>query len=159
MSGRPVELFPLFAGLETLTGIGPKTAKFFPQMGVETPRDLLFTLPHTGVDRRSRGSIQDADLPGVVTVTVTIGEHRAPRNRGGAYRILVEDDLTSFQLVYFHARGDYLERSMPTGSRRVVSGRVEIFDSLAQMVHPEYAVKEEDAAEIPGFEPVYPLTL
>ncbi len=94
-----------------------------------------------------------------MTVTVTIGEHRAPRNRGGAYRILVEDDLTSFQLVYFHARGDYLERSMPTGSRRVVSGRVEIFDSLAQMVHPEYAVKEEDAAEIPGFEPVYPLTL
>ena len=158
MSGRPVELFPLFAGLETLTGIGPKTAKFFPQIGVETPRDLLFTLPHTGVDRRLRGSIQDADLPGVVTVTVTIGEHRAPRNRGGAYRILVEDDLTSFQLVYFHARGDYLERSMPTGSRRVVSGRVEIFDSLAQMVHPEYAVKEEDAAEIPGFEPVYPLT-
>jgi ATP-dependent DNA helicase RecG len=158
MSGRPVELFPLFAGLETLTGIGPKTTKFFPQIGVETPRDLLFTLPHTGVDRRSRGSIQDADLPGVVTVTVTIGEHRAPRNRGGAYRILVEDDLTSFQLVYFHARGDYLERSMPTGSRRVVSGRVEIFDSLAQMVHPEYAVKEEDAAEIPGFEPVYPLT-
>jgi ATP-dependent DNA helicase RecG len=158
MSGRPAELFPLFAGLETLTGIGPKTAKLFPQMGIEAPRDLLFTLPHTGVDRRLRGSIQDADLPGVVTVAVTIGEHRAPRNRGGAYRIQVEDDQTSFQLVYFHARGDYLERTLPTGSRRIVSGRVEIFDNLAQMVHPEHAVTEEDAVEIPVFEPVYPLT-
>lgn len=158
MSGRPASLFPLFAGLETLTGIGPKTAKLLPQIGVETPRDLLFTLPHTGIDRRLRATIQDAVLPGTVTVAVTIGEHRAPRNRGGAYRIHVEDDQTSFQLVYFHARGDYLERSLPTGSRRVVSGRVEIFDSIAQMVHPEHAVAEEDAPEIPVFEPVYPLT-
>ena len=158
MSGRPSELFSLFAGLETLSGIGPKTAKLFPQMGIEAPRDLLFTLPHTGVDRRLRGSIQEADLPGVVTVTVMIGAHRPPRNRGGAYRIQVEDEQTSFQLVYFHARGDYLERILPTGSQRVVSGRVEIFDSIAQMVHPDHAVTPEDAAAIPSFEPVYPLT-
>ena len=158
MNGRPAKLFPLFAGLETLTGIGPKTAKLFPQLGIEAPRDLLFTLPNTGIDRRLRPSIQDADLPGVVTVAVTIGAHRAPRNRGGAYRIQVEDDQTSFQLVYFHARGDYLERSLPTGSRQIVSGRVEVFDSVAQMVHPEHAVPEDEATDIPVFEPVYPLT-
>jgi ATP-dependent DNA helicase RecG len=158
MSGRPASLFPLFAGLETLSGIGPKTAKLFPQMGIEAPRDLLFTMPHTGVDRRLRSTIKDAVLPGVVTVAITIGQHRPPRNRGGAYRIHVEDEQTSFQLVYFHARGDYLERSMPTGSRRVVSGRVEIFDGIAQMVHPEHAVSEDEAADIPVFEPVYPLT-
>lgn len=158
MNGRPAELFPLFAGLETLTGIGPKTAKLFPQLGIEAPRDLLFTLPNTGIDRRLRPSIQDADLPGVVTVAVTIVAHRAPRNRGGAYRIQVEDDQTSFQLVYFHARGDYLERLLPTGSRQIVSGRVEVFDSVAQMVHPEHAVPEDEATDIPVFEPVYPLT-
>ena len=158
MSGRPASLFPLFAGLETLTGVGPKTAKLFPQMGIEAPRDLLFTLPHTGIDRRLRGSIIDAILPAVVTVAVTIGEHRPPRNRGGAYRIHVEDDQTSFQIVYFHARGDYLAKIMPTGSRRVISGRIENFDSIAQMVHPDHAVPEDEASEIPVFEPVYPLT-
>ena len=158
MSGRPAELFPLFAGLETLTGIGPKTAKLFPQLGIEAPRDLLFTLPNTGTDRCLRPSIQDADLPGVVTVAVTIGAHRAPRNRGGAYRIQVEDEQTSFQLVYFHVRGDYFEKLLPTGSRQIVSGRVEVFDGFAQMVHPEHAVPEDDAIDIPIFEPVYPLT-
>ena len=158
MSGRPASLFPLFAGLETLTGVGPKTAKLFPQMGIEAPRDLLFTLPHTGIDRHLRGSILDAILPGVVTVAVTIGEHSPPRNRGGAYRIHVEDNQTSFQLVYFHARGDYLAKLMPTGSRRVISGRVENFDSIAQMVHPDHVVPEDEASEIPVFEPVYPLT-
>ncbi|SPH21294.1 ATP-dependent DNA helicase RecG [Ascidiaceihabitans donghaensis] len=158
MTGRPASLFPLFAGLETLEGVGPKTAKHFTQLGVEAPRDLLFTLPHTGIDRRLRDTIQGADLPGVVTVAVTIGQHRPARNKGGAYRITVEDAETTFQLVYFHARGDYLERSLPTGSRRVVSGRVELFDSMAQMVHPDHAVAENDAGDIPDFEPVYPLT-
>lgn len=158
MSGRPPSLFPLFSGLETLTGIGPKTAKLFPQMGVEAPRDLLFTLPHTGIDRGLRASIEGATLPDTVTVAVTIGAHRAPHNRSGAYRIHVEDDETSFQLVYFHARGDYLERLLPSGSRRIVSGRVELFDGIGQMVHPDHAVPENEANEIPVFEPVYPLT-
>lgn len=158
MTGRPSSLFPLFAGLETLEGVGPKTAKHFVQLGVETPRDLVFTLPHTGIDRRLRDTVLGADLPGVVTVAVTIGVHRAPHNKGGAYRIHVDDAQTTFQLVYFHARAEYLQRLLPTGARRVVSGRVELFDGTAQMVHPEHTVAEEDAGDIPAFEPVYPLT-
>lgn len=158
MSGRPAPLFPLFSGLETLAGVGPKTAKLFPQLGVESPRDLLFTLPHSGIDRQLRGSILDVTLPATVTVAVTIGKHRPAHNKGGAYRIHVEDEKTSFQLVYFHARGDYLERSMPTGARRIVSGRIELFDGIGQMVHPDHAVPEDDTDSIPRFEPVYPLT-
>jgi ATP-dependent DNA helicase RecG len=91
-------------------------------------------------------------------VAVTIGAHRAAPNKGGAYRIHVEDSETSFQLVYFHARGDFWKKQLPEGSRRIVSGRVELFDGSAQMVHPDFAVAEEDAGTIPAFEPVYPLT-
>lgn len=158
MSGRPEPLFPLFAGLETLPGVGPKTAQMFPQLRVEAPRDLLFTLPQSGIDRALRATVKDAALPGTVTVAVTIGTHQPPRNKGGAYRINVTDAETSFQLVYFHARGDYWKRQLPEGARRVVSGRVELFDGIAQMVHPDHAVAEEDAGDIPAFEPVYPLT-
>ena len=60
---RPVSLFPLFAGLETLDGVGAKTAKLFAQLGVGRPRDLLFTLPYAGVDRRLRASIHFAASP------------------------------------------------------------------------------------------------
>jgi ATP-dependent DNA helicase RecG len=89
---------------------------------------------------------------------VTVGAHRPARNRGGAYRIQVEDAETAFQLVFFHARGDYLARQLPEGSRRVISGRVELFDGMAQMVHPDFMLPEDQAEEIPRFEPVYPLT-
>ncbi|MGC1494533.1 MAG: ATP-dependent DNA helicase RecG [Sulfitobacter sp.] len=158
MSGRPEPLFPLFSGLETLDGVGPKTAQLFLQLGIQAPRDLLFTLPYSGIDRALCNTVTDAILPATLTVAVTIGAHRAPSNRGGAYRIHVEDAETSFQLVYFHARGDYWKKQLPEGSRRIVSGRVELFDGIAQMVHPDFAVAEDDADHIPAFEPVYPLT-
>jgi ATP-dependent DNA helicase RecG len=41
--GRPEILFPLFAGLESLDGVGPKTAKHYAGLHVETPKDLLLT--------------------------------------------------------------------------------------------------------------------
>ena len=158
MSTRPEILFPLFAGLETLPGVGPKTVKNLGGLEIERPRDLIFTLPISGVDRRKRKTVQGADLPGVVTVEVTVGQHRAPARRGAAYRVVVEDEATSFQLVFFHARDEYLRQILPFGARRVVSGKVELFDGVAQMVHPDHVLEPREAGDIPEFEPVYPLT-
>ncbi|PIE15466.1 MAG: ATP-dependent DNA helicase RecG [Rhodobacterales bacterium] len=158
MSTRPEPLFPLFAELETLEGIGPKTAAHLGALGIKKPRDMLFTLPHSGVDRRRRDTVLGADYPEVVTVEVLIGNHSHPRNRGGAYRISVEDAETTFQLVFFHARDEYLRRILPPGERRIVSGKVELFDGVPNMVHPEHVVLPNEAGEIPEFEPVYPLT-
>ncbi|WP_212523210.1 ATP-dependent DNA helicase RecG [Actibacterium sp. MT2.3-13A] len=157
MSGRPDILFPLFAELEGLDGIGPKTARLFQQMEVVKPRDLIFTLPHSGTDRRRRASIREVTPGSTATVEVRVGAHMAPRGRG-PYRVQVQDAETAFQLVFFHARGDYLQRQLPPGESRVVSGKVELFDGVAQMAHPDHILRPEDAAEIPDFEPVYPLT-
>ncbi|WP_299842638.1 ATP-dependent DNA helicase RecG [uncultured Roseovarius sp.] len=158
MSGRPEILFPLFAGLETLAGVGPKSVQNLAAIDVARPRDLIFTLPHSGVDRRKRETVQGADLPGVVTVEVTVGDHRAPSRRGGAYRVEATDAATTFQIVFFHARDDYLRKILPNGAKRVVSGKVELFDGVAQMVHPDHVLEPDEAGEIPDFEPVYPLT-
>lgn len=158
MSGRPESLFPLFSALDSLPGIGPKTAKLLTESGVETPRDLLLSLPYAVVDRRRRDTIRGLDLPRTVTVGVTVGPHRAPRARSGAYRINVTDAETEFQLVFFHARSDYLRRILPEGTRRIVSGKLELFDGIAQMVHPDHVVPEEEAVDIPEIEPVYHLT-
>ncbi|MEM6408050.1 MAG: ATP-dependent DNA helicase RecG [Pseudomonadota bacterium] len=158
MSGRPELLFPLFGALTRLDGIGPKTAQNFASLHVEKPRDLLFTLPGSGVNRARKTSIRDAVLPAVITVEVEIGMHVPPRQKGRPYHVHVRDAQTEFRLVFFHARGDYLQKQLPTGQRRVVSGKVEMFDSMAQMVHPDHMVAVARAETIPEFEPVYPLT-
>ncbi len=158
MSGRPEVLWPLFADLKGLDGIGPKTAQIFEQLDIHAPRDLLFTLPHSGIDRQVRASVLDADLPGVATVIAQIGDHRPARNRGGAYRIEATDNNTRFQLVFFHGRSDYLNKVLPKGSTKLVSGKVELFDNVPQMVHPDHIVDPEAADTLPQYEPVYPLT-
>ena len=155
---RPEPLFPLFAGLETLPGVGPRTAEALAQLGIEKPKDLLFHLPHSVIDRRRVASVQDLRPPVVATVEVAVGRHHKPSARGRPYRIDVEDQKSAFQLVFFHAREDWLRRQLPTGSKRVISGKVELFDGVAQIVHPDHIEAPENAAQIPEFEPVYPLT-
>ncbi len=155
---RPEILFPLFASLETLDGVGPKTAKALAPLGIEKPKDFLFLLPHTGVDRGRKASIRDVIAPATVTVEVEVGLHLPPKQKGRPYRIHVRDSQVEFQLVFFHAREPYLRDLLPTGQRRVVSGKVEIFDGIGQMVHPDHVLRLEEAAGLPVFEPVYPLT-
>ncbi len=158
MSGRPEILFPLFSGLETLDGIGPKSASHLAQLNIVKPRDLLLTLPHSGIDRTKRRTIRGVTLPDVMTVEITVGAHYPPRVRGRPYRIHVQDAEESFQLVFFHARGDYLQQVLPTGQKRIVSGKVEVFDSIVQMPHPDHILRVDEAESLPEFEPVYPLT-
>ncbi len=154
---RPERLFPLFADLETLDGVGPKSARALAGLGVERPKDLLFLLPASGVDRSRRASVRDVVPPVTLTVEVEVGAHFPPRTRGRPYRVMVRDAGLEFQLVYFHARGDFLQKLLPTGQRRLISGRVELFDGIAQMVHPDHVLRPEEAADLPAYEPVYPL--
>ncbi|MBA3909222.1 MAG: ATP-dependent DNA helicase RecG [Rhodobacter sp.] len=154
---RPEALFPLFAELETLPGVGPKAAQAFEGLGVTRPKDLLYLLPHSGVDRTRRGSVREVVPPTTLTVEVEVGAHFPPRRKGGPYRVMVRDERLEFVVVFFHARADYLQKLLPTGQRRLISGKVELFDGVAQMVHPDHVLRPEEAAELPAYEPVYPL--
>ncbi|KAB7615900.1 ATP-dependent DNA helicase RecG [Amylibacter sp. SFDW26] len=158
MSRRPEILFPLFADLKGLDGVGPRSVENFAKMGVEKPGDLLFTLPHNLIDRNPIKTINDAVLPSVVTVEVTVGLHQPNAVKGRPYRVMVEDAGASFQLVFFHARKDWLQKQLPSGQKRIISGKLEVFDGLAQMVHPDYILTVDEADSIPPIEPVYPMS-
>lgn len=157
MSQRPEILFPLFADLTSLPGIGPKMAQNFAKIGVEHPRDLLFHLPHSLIDRTPRDTVLGAELPATLTVRVRVGMHSPNAIKGRPYRVQVEDAQTGFPLVFFHARSDWLKEQLPTGAQRIVSGKVELFDTQAQMVHPDYILPPDKADSIPRHEAIYPL--
>jgi len=160
---RPPLLNPLFAALTSLPGIGPKLDKLYAHLlEREAPKliDLLFHLPSGAIDRRARPKLRDV-IPGtIITVAVTIGQHRpSPPNRPRApYRVYAQDDTGDITLTYFSARRDYLEKLLPEGQLRYVSGTAEIYDGMLQMVHPDRVVDEAGFARLPLVEPVYPLT-
>jgi ATP-dependent DNA helicase RecG len=70
----------------------------------------------------------------------------------------VFDDTGFMTLVFFGSFGSQLEQRHPVNSRRIVSGKVEDQGYGWQIVHPDYMVAPEKAAEIPELEPVYPAT-
>ncbi|MBW7922481.1 MAG: ATP-dependent DNA helicase RecG [Rubellimicrobium sp.] len=156
--GRPEILWPLFAATDSLGGIGPRTARAMEGGGIGRVRDLLFTLPSAVIDRRPVRTIRAVTPSDIVTVEVTVGAHHPPRTASGPYRITVNDAETSFQLVYFRAHGDSLRRLLPTGARRIVSGKIELFDNVVQIVHPDHVAEPGARTPVPVHEPVYPLT-
>lgn len=158
MKGRPEVLFPLFASAQTLPGIGPKTAQSIAAAGLVTPRDFLFTLPASGIDRTLQNSVVGTPVPQVVTVRVRVERHRPARAKGRPYRVDVSDAETAFQLVFFHARDDWLKKQLPIGEERIVSGQLELFDGIYQIAHPDHILPVEGGDDLPSFEPIYPLT-
>jgi ATP-dependent DNA helicase RecG len=161
---RPALLNPLFAPVTSLSGVGPKQDKLFRYLlgREETPRlmDLLLHLPASVIDRRARPKISEA-VPGtVVTLEVTVDRHRPspPRNARAPYLVYASDDTGDVVLTYFRAKADYIEKLLPVGSKRYVSGTLQMFDGVPQIVHPDRVVDEAGFAKLSGIDPVYPLT-
>jgi ATP-dependent DNA helicase RecG len=161
---RPALLNPLFAPVTSLAGVGPKQDKLFRYLlgRDETPRlvDLLLHLPASVIDRRARPKIRDA-VPGtMVTLEVRVDRHRpAPGGRSRApYLVYASDDGGDVVLTYFRAQPGYVEKLLPVGSKRYVSGTLQMFDGIPQIVHPDRVVDEANFARLSGIDPVYPLT-
>ncbi len=164
---RPDLLNPLFASAQSLDGIGPRMVVLLRKAlrlppGVTEPRilDLLWHLPTGVIDRRANPSVADA-VPGTIaTLGVRILKHRAPPrgNVKAPYKILAEDDTGRIELVFFHADRRFIERQLPVGELRYVSGRIERYADILQMSHPDWIVEAERRDDLPKLEPVYPLT-
>ena len=165
---RPPRLAPLFATVRALKGVGPRIEGLLNKL--VAPRhqgsharaiDLLWHLPVGLVDRARVPSIAQAQMGELATLEVRIAEHRpggGPRGRRAPYRILVEDDSGALELVYFKADPGYLKRLLPEGETRLISGKIEAYDGLMQMPHPDHVAAIDKGNALPLIEPVYPLT-
>lgn len=164
---RPTELTPLFATADALKGVGPhvmtllkKALKMPP--GVTTARviDLLWHLPTGVIDRRAEPTVAAA-IPGTIaTLKVRVLKHRAPPrgNTKAPYKVATEDETGKLDIVFFRAERSFVERQLPVGEERYVSGRIERYGETIQMAHPDYIVSPQARDDLPLLEPVYPLT-
>ena len=161
---RPTLLNPLFAPVTSLAGVGPRQDKLFRYLlgRDDTPRlvDLLLHLPSSVIDRRARPKVRDAVQGTMVTLEVTIDRHRPPppRNARAPYLVYASDDTGDVVLTFFRAKPGYVEKLLPVGAKRYVSGTLQMFDGVPQIVHPERVVDEAAFAQLSGIDPVYPLT-
>ncbi|MBI4969430.1 MAG: ATP-dependent DNA helicase RecG [Rhodospirillales bacterium] len=156
---RPQILFPLFAPATALPGLGPRLGKLVENLtGGTKVVDLLWHRPAGLIDRRFTPKVAEAPDGAVATIAVTVHKHEPPPNARRPYRVRCADETGPLDLVFFHAHRAYLEKLLPIGEERVVSGRVEHYQGRVQMTHPDHVGTRDEIAKLAAIEPVYPLT-
>lgn len=163
---RPEALQPLFRSLHSIKGVGDKLAalltRFFgaPEGQEAIVLDILMHMPSGTVDRRRQVGIAEAYLNQVVTLLLHVDRHQPPPHGKPhiPHRVYTHDESGDMQLVFFRAQGGWVEKALPVGEQRYVSGQVGFFNGEKQITHPDYVVEPEKFATLPLVEPVYPLT-
>ena len=154
---RPEILFPLYAPITTLKGVGVRVAPLLEKLAGPIVRDVLFLKPHSLI-RRRHATVVEAVEGEVLTFSVEIDAYQKPRSPQQPWKVKAYDGTGTLDLVFFGSFGGQLEAKHPVGSKRLVSGKVERFGLTLQIAHPDYIVPLDKGSEIPEVETVYPAT-
>ena len=112
MTIRPAILNPLFAKATVLPGVGARTAAAVEHLAGPLVVHLLWHLPWGLIDRRHAPKVADAEAGTTATLTVRIDSHRPSPDRRRPTKVLCSDETGFITLVFFHAKGDWLRRSL-----------------------------------------------
>ena len=156
---RPPEIFQLFAATTSLSGVGAKLAAVLEKRVGSHVIDVLRHLPIGLTDRRQRPALSAVVDGSIATFEILVMKHDRPAHGvRRPYRVFCQNETGELELVFFHAHSDYIAKQLPVGARRIVSGRVDLFQGRVQMAHPDHIVAPENSDSMPLLEPIYPLT-
>ena len=124
---RPPILFPLFAEVSTLKGVGQRTLPLVQKVAGPLVRDLVFLSP-SGLIVRHSMKAATATEGEVGVFEVTIDRLFPPGRPGAPLKVRAGDDTGFVHLIWFGGSPQHIDRLLPRGERRLVSGKVERFN-------------------------------
>lgn len=158
MIQRPEILFYLFKSINSLSGVGPRIGHLLNKLLGEQLVDILFHLPVNIIDRRYSTTINKAEAGKLITLEITVQKHISPKNRKLPYRVSCFDHTGKLDLIFFKSNKNYLKKMLPENTVCVVSGKIEIYNNLKQISHPDKVGRIDQLDQIKTVEPIYPLT-
>jgi len=153
---RPESLFPLFADVTGLKGVGPRIAPLVQKVAGPLVRDVVFLSP-VGLITRRRMTAVDAVEGEVGIFEIMVDRMIVPGKPGVPLKMRASDDTGFVHLVWFGGSPQHIDRQLPRGERRLVAGKVERFNNEVQIAHPDIFTLDQ-ADQIAATEPVYPAT-
>ena len=155
---RPALLAKLFNPISSLPGVSSRILPLLQQACGPIIVDLFWHLPNGFIDRNFFPKIDEAPAGKVASFIVRVNNHEKPRNKKMPYRIKCTNEDGELTLVFFHSHSEYLQKELPIGELRLVSGRVNFYKGKVQINHPDQICSVEDIKKLPPLEPTYPLT-
>lgn len=150
---RPAILNPLFAGVSTFRGIGPKLSQWIQSLCGDRVIDILSHLP-TGLNMRPILTAFPTQ-PTLATLKITVTNHKIPRVKRQPFVIDATSDIGDVQIVFFHYHAASLAKKLAIGETLWISGHFIPDEGTLKITHPDYI--ETEADKIPKIETVYPL--
>jgi ATP-dependent DNA helicase RecG len=152
--------------ISSITGIGKSRVQVYRKLfsrKIKTidniePRvlDLLFHVPEKIASRKLVGSVKDINEFDIIIAKLEVLTHNPPLRPKQPYTITCYLGNDFISVVFYRFFKDYVGSKFKIGSEVFVSGKVEMYNSQIQIVHPDYVCSSVD--QIPILEPIYSLT-
>jgi ATP-dependent DNA helicase RecG len=163
---RPSHLDPLFRSLRSIKGVGPQLGALMTRFfGVGEGQDaialdVLMHMPVGFIDRRRMEGVANTYVGHIATLLLHIDRHQPPPHGKPQvpHRVFAHDATGDIQLVFFRAAGGWVEKALPLGEERYVSGEIGFFNGEKQITHPDFIIEPDKFETLPLVQPVYPLT-
>lgn len=144
----------LFAGVEELKGVGPKTAETLKKAGIRTVRDFFYNLPRDYENYEALTSIAEM-RPGKVVIRGRIDSlstRQAKRRRLSVTEGVVRDNTGAVKVVWFNQR--YRIKQFSPEKEYYFTGNFELKNGRYSLVSPS-AAEVADIDLSTGLSPVY----
>lgn len=151
--------------INTLSNVGPGSARKLEKLGIRTIKDLIFHFPHRYQDFALISDIALAQPGETVTLQGQIKQIKNIYTRYGKVlqQATLSDGTSTIDLTWFNQ--PYLVKNLPPGTWVSVSGKVSLFGRKRSLVAPEYE-KTSGLVQTPGNQaihtgrlvPIYPET-
>lgn len=155
---RPEVLFPLYAPLDTLPGVGPALVKTLKRLGLHFIIDLLWHLPSGIASFPFKPFLKDCEPGKPVALLATIVSYEPPPTKRQPFKVLCDVEGIPLILVFFKTYRKSLEARLPLGQKRLLCGNLEQFLGTWQMTHPERILFPDSLNHWQEKTPLYPLT-
>ncbi len=142
-------------GVETIKGVGPKTAAALKKAGVFTVRDFLYVLPRTYENYQTAVNIADI-RPGKVMLRARMEKVSVRKARRRNFTIVegvISDDTGAVRVVWFNQ--PYRAKQFQQGKYYYFTGTYDFKYNHYQLTSPTVTPVAEVSAESASFQPIY----
>ena len=135
----------LLSSIDTIKGVGSKTAKLFKRKNINTIFDLLWNLPRSYVDRSDEKKINELQIGKVQTVKLEVKKYNFPRIRNLPSKVLCQDDTGKLDCIFFNSYEGYIKKILPLNTVVLISGKIGYYKNRYQITNPTHIYTDKNS--------------
>lgn len=151
-------MMQIYEQIDSLKGIGPKTAVLFEKLKVYTIEDLLKLYPRNYLSYDESVPVSEAE-PGKRVAIKAVIQSYVDIKKVRSLKLVtctVKDGTGSVKMIWYNS--PFLKQVFHIGQTFIFVGTISIRNHQLQMEHPEYYTLPQYEKLIASLQPVYPLT-